>query len=238
MFTLIIRALIIYIIVLVVLRLMGKRQIAEMQPFELVITLIMADLACIPMGETTVPLLDGIVPLLTLATVHYLMSFLSIKSVHLRKFINGKPIIIIDPNGIRYEALRALNMNLNDLHEALRIANHFSLEEIAYAIVETNGNISILAKSQLSPPTAQDMNIKTAPDSLSIILINDGKIIKENLLYLNVKENFVQDVLQKQNITRLKNVLIMTVNKQGNIYLQQKNKPSTTLSVNLEEFQV
>ena len=234
MFTLIFRALIIYIIILIVLRLMGKRQIAEMQPFELVITLIMADLACIPMTETTIPMLHGIVPLLTLATVHYLMSFLSIKSIRIRKFLNCKPIIVIDPNGIRYDALKSLNMNLNDLHEALRSANHFSLDEIAYAIVETNGNISILAKSQLSPPTAQDLKVKTNPASLSIILINDGKLIKENLLYLKLEKSFVDDILNKEKI-KLKDVLILTINKQGSAYLQQKGKPCKTIQTNFKE---
>ena len=234
MFTLIFRALIVYIIVLVVLRLMGKRQIAEMQPFELVITLIMADLACVPMTETTIPILHGIVPLLTLAALHYLMSLLSIKSIKLRKFINGKPIIIIDPNGIRYDALKSLCMNLNDLHEALRVSNHFSLDEIAYAIVETNGNISILAKSQMSPPTAQDMNIETSPSNLSIIIINDGKLINENLQYLKLEKSLIDELLEKENISNIRDVLILTINKQGKAYLQQKGKPCKSLQVNLE----
>ncbi len=231
MFTLIIRAVLLYIIVLFVLRLMGKRQIAEMQPFEFVITLIIADLACIPMSETTVPLLDGIVPLLTLATLHFMMTFLSIKSIKIRKFINGKPIIIIDPDGIRYDALTALSMTLNDLNETLRIAGHFDLQEIAYAIVETNGSVSVLTKSQLSPPTAKDLNIQTQTDSLSVILINDGKIIKENLEYMHIDKSVIDDILAKQNIKSIKQVLILSANKTGNVYLQEKGKKYQTLTI-------
>ena len=223
MLTLIIRAIVIYIIVLIVLRIMGKRQIAEMQPYELVATLIIADLACIPMTEITVPLLHGIVPLLALVTINFFVSLISIKSVTFRKIINGKPIIVIDTNGIRYKELKALNMTLNELYEGLRIAGYFSLNDISYAIVETNGSLSILPKTQASPPTAQDMGVKTTNSEINLILINDGKLIKENLEHFKVDENFINNSLKKYNITNIKNVMIYTLNNNGDVYLQQKN---------------
>ena len=116
-FTIIIRSLIIYIIVLFLIRLMGKRQIGEMQPFELVITLVIADLATIPMGEPAIPLIHGIIPLITLVCLHFLLSFLMRKSLYFRKLINGLPVILIGPDGIDFKALRKLNMNFNDLQE-------------------------------------------------------------------------------------------------------------------------
>lgn len=223
MFTLILRAMLIYLIVLIVLRLMGKRQIGDMQPCELVITLIIADLACIPMSETTIPLLYGITPLLTLAVLHFVMTFLSRKSLTLRKLINGKPVIVIDKKGINYTALKALNMTLNDLTEALRTANCFSFDDVAFAILETNGNLSVLLKSQVSPVINEDMNIKTNDSTLQVILINDGKISKENLEHLNLEEDFILRILKKEDVKKIKDVLIMCINAYGEIYFQTKN---------------
>ncbi len=213
---------------------MGKRQIAEMQPYELVATLIIADLACIPMTEITVPLLHGIVPLLALVAINFFISVISVKSVFFRKVINGKPIIVIDNNGIRYKELKALNMTLNELYEGLRIAGYFSLDDIAYAIVETNGSLSVLPKTQATPPTAQDMEIKTADATINLILINDGKVIKENLEHFNLDISFLTNSLKKHNITDLKSVMIYTLNNSGDVYLQQKSGNKITYKENLE----
>lgn len=229
MITLILRSVIIYIIVLFAVRIMGKRQIGDMQPFELVITLIIADLACIPMSDSTIPIVFGIVPLFTLVIVHFLFSFFNTKSIFFRKLINGKPVIVIDNNGINYPALKKLNMTLNDLTEGLRIAQCFNINDVAYAIVETNGNISVLLKASAQPPTIEDFGIDKSKSSLNIILINDGKIIKENLSFLNLDESFINKVLEKENINNIKKILIMTLNDSGEIYLQQKNQPCKTL---------
>ena len=193
-----------------------------MQPYELVATLIIADLACIPMTEITVPLLHGVVPLLSLVALNFFISLLSVKSVRFRKLINGRPIIVIDPDGIRYKELKALNMTLNDLYEALRIAGYFSIDDIAFAIVETNGNLSILPNSSCTPPTAADMNIQTDNSYVNLILINDGKIITENLNYFGLDEAFLRKSLARQNITDVKSVMIYTLNPSGSVYLQQK----------------
>ena len=234
MFTLMLRAIIIYIIVLIALRLMGKRQIGDMQPSELVITLIIADLACIPMSETSIPILYGITPLLTLVVVHFFISVLSQKSLFMRKLFNGKPIIVIDKNGINFKALKALNMTLNDLTEGLRTANCFSFDDVAYAIIETNGNLSVLLKSEVSPVTNQDMKISVDEASLQVILINDGTISKENLKLFNIDEDFINNFLKKQNIQNIKDVLVMSANSSGEVYLQCKNQPRQIISTNLK----
>ena len=222
MLTLVIRAAVIYIIVLIVLRIMGKRQIAEMQPYELVATLIIADLACIPMTEITVPLLHGVVPLLTLVVVNFFISLISVKSVIFRRLINGKPIIVIDPDGIRYKELKALNMTLNDLYEGLRVAGYFSAADVYYAIVETNGSLSVLPISQKNPPTAEDLKVKTTDSGINLLLVNDGKIIKENLKHFNLNEDFLFNSIKKHNIKDIKNVIIYSINNKGQVYLQEK----------------
>ena len=234
MLTLIIRAIVIYLIVLVILRIMGKRQIAEMQPYELVATLIIADLACIPMTEITVPLLHGIVPLLALTTIHFFICILSVKSIKLRRLINGSPIIVIDNNGIRYKDLRALNMTLNDLYEGLRVAGYFSLEDIAYAVVETNGSLSVLPKTSSQPPTADDMKVKTDPAVINLMLINDGKVVKENLEHFGLNEEFLKQSIGKFKITNIKDVMIYTLNNSGDVYLQEKVGKKITFKENLE----
>jgi len=225
MFTLILRAIIIYLIVLVVLRLMGKRQIGDMQPCELVITLVIADLACIPMSETTIPILYGITPLLTLVVLHFIMTLLSRKSLFLRKLINGKPVIVIDKSGINYKALKALNMTLNDLTEALRVANCFSFNDVAYAILETNGNLSVLPKISTQPVTNNNMKLNIPENTLQVMLINDGKISYENLNLLNIKEDFIKNILKKENVKTIKDVLVMCIDAYGEIYFQTKKNP-------------
>ena len=193
-----------------------------MQPYELVATLIIADLACIPMTEITVPLLHGVVPLLTLVVVNFFISLISVKSVIFRRLINGKPIIVIDPNGIRYKELKALNMTLNDLYEGLRVAGYFSAADVYYAIVETNGSLSVLPISQKNPPTAEDLKVKTTDSGINLLLINDGKIIKENLKHFNLNEGFLFNSIKKHNIKDIKNVIIYSINNKGQVYLQEK----------------
>ncbi|MGN0961504.1 MAG: DUF421 domain-containing protein, partial [Christensenellales bacterium] len=160
---------------------MGKRQIGEMQPFELVITLIIADLATIPMAETTLPLIQGIIPLLTLVCVHYLICLLSRKSVFFRRVFNGKPVILVDPDGVNFENLQKVNMNFNDLTEGLHGAGYFNLEELLYVILQTNGTMTVVPRAPYSPLTANDLQIKKDPATLPIIIITKGKLLKGNM---------------------------------------------------------
>ena len=234
MLTLVFRSIIIYCIVLFGVRLMGKRQIGDMQPFELVVTLIIADLACIPMSDVSIPIIFGIVPLLTLVLLHHLFTLLNRKSVLVRKILNGKPIIVMDEKGIDYQALKSLNMTLNDLTEGLRGANCFNLQDVAYAIVETNGSINVLLKANVSPATKEDLKKIGEPSSLNIILVNDGKIIKENMQTLNLQQSFIDNILEKQKTTNIKDVLILTVNSNGEVYFQEKNKQSQIIDVEVD----
>ena len=168
MLTIVFRAVIIYLVVLFLYRLMGKRQLGEMQPFELVLTLIIADLATIPMAEISVPVLHGIVPLFTLVVVHYILTFFSKISSGFSCFLSGKPVIIINPNGIDNKALKNLDISVDDVFEAIRGCGYFKIEQIQYAIMETNGKMSVLPKSNFAPVTAGDMKLKVEKSTIPV----------------------------------------------------------------------
>ncbi len=234
MFTLIARCFIIYLIVLFVFRLMGKRQLGELQPFEFVITLIVADLATMPMADTGIPLIHGVVPLITLLLIHFTISILIRKSIFWRKVISGKPVIIISPEGIDYENLKKLNLNLNDIQESLRTLNYYNFDDIEYAIVETNGKITVIPKVASTPPTCEDLQISKPENHLIMILISDGKLVKENLEVAKLDENFILKQLKKIGESKIKDILVFTLDNNGNMYIQPKNKPYVTLKTSFE----
>ena len=201
---------------------MGKRQIGEMQPFEFVITLIIADLACIPMAELSVPLFHGVVPIITLLIVHFLICFIARKSMVARYIISGKPAIVISPRGINYNELKALNMTLDDLFELMRGCDTFNISEIEYAILETNGKLCIMKKAESEPVTREDMKVKVSQNSLPINIIMDGKIMDNNLKISGIESNFIDKYMEQANIKKVSDVLLMTVDKNGEIYIQAK----------------
>ena len=219
-FTIIIRSIFIYAIVLFLIRIMGKRQIGEMQPFELVITLVIADLATIPMAEPAIPLIHGIIPLFALTCLHYLLSLISRKSVWFRKIINGKPIILISPDGIDFKALQKLNMNFNDLQESLRTCDYFNLEEVLYAILQTNGSLTVVPRAGNAPLTANDIGLVKDEASLPIIIIAKGKISTENATIANIDESFIAKAIKNTKAKEIKNVMIATINHNGKMYIQ------------------
>ncbi len=222
MLILIVRSVLIYVFLLLMLRLMGKRQIGELQPFELVVTLIMADLACIPMTDPAIPILHGIVPLVTLLFLHYCLSLLTQKNLALRKFISGSAKIIINPNGIDFDILKKLNMNINDLSEALRKQGFVDYEDVLYAIAETNGTISIIPRATAEPVTSTDLKIVKEENCLPLILISGGKIVKENLVLAGVDEIFLSQQLNCYGIKTHKDVAYANLNNSGKMYIQPK----------------
>lgn len=230
--TIIFRSLIIYLIILMLLRLMGKRQIGEMQPFELVITLILADLAVIPIAATEIPLFHGIIPLITLTILHFVISLITRKSMLARKLVNGKPVIIITPNGVDYKALKSLNMSFNDLLENLRIDGHFYIDQIMYAIVQTNGSLSVLTKSQHSPPTALDMKVEVDKAALPLIVVSEGKLQAENMHLAGIEQNFLTKNIKKLKLNSLKDILLLTLSQNGEMYIQPKKGEYKVIKTN------
>lgn len=201
---------------------MGKRQIGEMQPFEFVITLIIADLACIPMAELSVPLVHGIVPIVTLLIVHFLICFLSRKFQFARYLLTGKPAIVISPKGINYKELKELNMTLDDLIELMRGCDVFKIDEIAYAIVETNGNLCVIKKAMQESVTREDLKIKVSQSALPINIIMDGKLMKENVALAGIDSKFIDICLKKASLKKISEVLLMTLDNNGEVFIQAR----------------
>lgn len=185
MLNLFIRCIILYFFLLLAMRLMGKRQLGELQPFELAITLVASELVCIPMADASIPILYGIIPVFSLFLVHILITKLATKSVKFRKFLNGKPVIVIEKGNILPDVMKELNMNIDDIMEALRGEGYFSPSEVEYAILETNGNMSVMPKSQNKPLSPMDMNIATEEAEIPVTVIMEGEFIGENIARLD-----------------------------------------------------
>lgn len=209
-----IKSVITFFLVLVVVRLMGKRQLGEMQPFELVITFIIAEVACIPMNDPYIPFYYGLVPIVTLAVLHLVLSVLARKSILARKIISGRSVIAIDKNGINYENLKKMNMNVNDLIEAVRSSGYMDFADIEYAIFETNGKVCVVEKA--SDPTA------VKPAFLPLSLLIDGKFDGENLTKAGVTEAQLKKVYTKNGIRSPKEVLYTDVRQDGTLYVSPK----------------
>lgn len=222
MFIVFIRVLIIYVTVLIFLRLMGKRQIGEMQPYEVVITLIIADLATLPMSDTNIPLLHGILPLAILVLIHYFLTLLTRKNVKFRRIISGKPVIVISPKGLEYSALKELNMNLDDLIEMIRQAGYYSFDQILYAIIETNGKMSVIPTSANANVTAQDLNIENPPAKIPSIIVSDGKLMKSQMKNMKLDHKKLNKILSYLQIKSVNDLIILSLDEDGKLYYQTK----------------
>jgi len=208
-----IRTLIVFLTLVVVMRLMGKRQIGEMQPYEFIVTLIIADLACIPMTDVSIPLIYGIVAILGLFILHQIFSLLEYSSKLFKTTISGSPSIVVNKDGVNLRELHKNNMSVDDLIESMRGSGYFSLDDVEYAIFESNGKLSAMEKT----------NRKSIPSSLPVLVIKEGKISKENLSAIqSIKEDV--DAFLEENDTKLKAVEVMTVDGDGRVYLKEKFK--------------
>lgn len=211
MLNLFIRSLVLYFVLLVAMRLMGKRQLGELQPFELAITLVASDLVCIPMADASIPILYGVIPVFSLFLVHILITKLATKSIKFRKFLNGKPIIIIEKGNILPDVMKELNLNIDDIMEALRGAGYFNPSDVEYAILETNGNLSVMPKSANRPLCPDDVRLKVDEAQIPVAVIVEGEFVAENLSKLqgDAKEK-VLHLLSNLGVTR-QDVLVALV---------------------------
>ena len=208
MLNLFVRCIVIYFFLLVAMRLMGKRQLGELQPFEFAITLVASDLACIPMSDPTIPVVYGIIPVFTLFVVHIIITKLASGSLRFRKMLNGKPIIVIERGNLLPDVLKELNMNIDDLLEALRSGGCFDPGEVEYAIIETNGTMTVLPKAQFKPLTPSDMGMAPEPAEMPVTVVMEGCFMGANLKGLRG--------VDKERVLRLLDVLGM---KQSDILL-------------------
>ena len=217
-----IRASILYLFIVVIMRLMGKKQIGELQPTELVVALVIADLSAVPMENLNVPILYGIIPIFTLFIIGEIFSFIALKSDKARGIIYGKPSILVEHGKILEGELRKQRFNINDLLEQLRIGGYPSLEDIEYAILETTGDLSIIPKSTKRPVNTEDLKLHVDQEELPVTAIIDGRILTYNLHLRNLDEKWLQKQLSINNIASAHDVFFAFINHNNEFKYQLK----------------
>ncbi len=214
MLTIIIRTAVMYVFITLAIRLMGKRQIGDMQPNELVITLLISEIAAIPLQDTDQPILSGIVAIFMLVILEIIISVIAMKSFSVRKLMSGKSVVIIKNGLVDEAAMKQVRMTVLDLIELLRQSNVFNISQVAYAVLEVNGSLSVLLKSEFSPATPSDLKIKCEKETLCLPVICDGKIVDESLKALQTDKTAILEALQTED-KRPSDVFLMTMDRNG-----------------------
>ena len=208
MLDLFIKSTVIFFALLLAVRLMGKRQLGELQPFEFVITLLIANVASVPIADRTVPVVDGVIPIITLYFGHCIVVWLALVSIRARRIINGKPLTLITPDGIDSDALKKAHMSINDLVSALRQQGYFTPDSVQYAILETNGKVSVMPVSGAEEPT-----------ELPYTVIAEGKIMERSIALLKMDKFIVFELLEPHDLG-IADVLLLTVSPSGKVFIQ------------------
>ena len=217
------RALILYIVVVVGMRIMGKRQVGELQPFELVITLMIAEVASVPMQAAGIPLINGLVPAFTLLLAQVLLSYITLKSGRARAIICGTPSIVILNGKIVQKELARLRFNVNDLLEQLRTNNIVNVSDVEFAILETNGQLTVIPKSQKRPVTPEDLKLTTRYEGLPYNLIMDGRIQHKNLSEAGLDIDWLMQQLKIKGL-KPRDIFYAYLDSQRNLQIEIKDK--------------
>lgn len=223
MFVTLIRTVILYVFAIASIRVMGKRQIGELQPSDLVVTLLISQIISIPIQDTDIPLVNTIIPILLLVGFEILISVFNMKSIKFRSLMQGNPVIIINDGDINQKLLKDLRFTLDDLLESLRQKDIFDISQVQYAIVETNGQLSVLLKPEYDTVTRDDLELKPEPQGYKCPVIIDGKIVEQDFKICNMTVNKIERITKKKNI-QIKDILLMTVDSAGNHTIIRKEK--------------
>ncbi len=226
MLIIIVRTLFLYALVVTAIRIMGKRQVGQLQPLDLVVIIMISELAAIPSEDIGIPLISGVVPILVLLLVSVLLSTLELKSEKARKIINGTPSILIERGRIMEEELRKNRFNLSDLLEELRVKNAPNVADVEFAIMETSGQISVLLKSFKRPATPGDMNLTPLYEDLPAVLITDGSVNYTELQRINKSEEWLKSELKKRDLHSYKDVFFASFDSSGKLFVQETDKSS------------
>ncbi len=216
-----IRGIIIYVTVIFAVRLMGKRQIGELQPAELVVTILLSQVASMPFESLEVPLLSILSIVFLLISLEILCSVISMKAKTFRNLIQGNPILIIKDGKLVQGELKNIRYSVEDLLEALRLKDIFDISQVQFAYIETNGSISVLLKNKFRPVTIDDTDIKTAPAELPCLVISDGKIVRSQLDICGMTDKRMADIMKKEQ-TRIEDIMLMTAERGGKYYIVRK----------------
>jgi len=213
-----------YLFVIVSLRLMGKRQIGELQPSELVVAIMISELAAIPIQDTSKSLLSSIVGIVTLIIGEIVISYIAMKSNGARHFISGRPSVLVESGKINQKEMKRLRFNTGDMMEELRNMGFASLNEVEYVIMETNGRVSIIPNALHRPLTPQDMNMSPQKTELSYLIIDDGVVNAQNMKALGFDENWLKKQLEAKHIKTPKDVFYMSADRSGAVFLVEREK--------------
>ena len=222
MFVVLIRTVVLYLFIIVGLRLLGKRQIGELEPAELTLALIIADLASVPMQDNGIPLLAGLIPIVVLLCVSTILSVLSTKSIRFRALLCGRPSIVVENGVVLEKELRKNRLTVDELMEELRLQGCPDFRDVKFAVLETNGMLSVLPYAAQQPLTPAQMNIEVEEPGLSIILISDGKVLSNNLKVRGYEQNWLRKQLVSHGLNSPRQVFLLTVDQLGNTYCVPK----------------
>jgi uncharacterized membrane protein YcaP (DUF421 family) len=230
----IIRTLILFTVVVVALRIMGKRQIGQLQPYELVVIILLSELAAIPMEDSGIPLVSGLLPILTLVVAEVTLSFIALKSLKARNFLGGTPVVVVENGKLMETEMRKARYNINDLLEELRAKDYHNISDIEFAILETSGRLSVIPKSQKRPLMPQDLNIATSYEGMSLPLVIDGELVQKNLQQARLDASWLNNELAKFGVKGYRDVLFASLDTAGNLFCQVKAKAPKTKSTKNE----
>ena len=217
-----VRTVILYVFIIAGIRLMGKRQVGELEPSELVLALLIADLAAVPMQDFGIPLLTGLIPILTLLCLTMALSVLTMRSVKFRAVLCGRPSIIVENGKLCQGEMRRNRFTLDELMEELRMKGVTDLSTVKYAILETNGQLSVLPFTAQQPPTAQALGLRLPEPGLPAVLINDGRVIQRNLRGRGFDEAWLKRQLDKHHVKTPRQVFLMTVDEINQVRVIEK----------------
>ncbi len=223
MLTVLFRAVLLYLLVIFALRLMGKRQLGELQPTELVITILISNIASLPIEDPSIPMTMGAIPILVLVGFELFVSNISLKSRKFRKFISGNPVIVIQDGKIDQAALHDLRFSIDDLMESLREQGIFNVKDVHFAIVETTGKVSALQKYEAQTVTPKMLNLQGKEENPPIVVISDGKVIQDALDHYSISRSWLDQTIQERSLTPSK-IFLMTVDKDMEYYIVPKEE--------------
>lgn len=223
MWIILFRCLIMYLMVILAVRLMGKRQIGELQPSELVITILISEIASMPIQDKHLPLLSAVMPIFALVGLELLTSLIALKFLRVRSFLYGRPLILVYKGEFRQGAMAQARVTIDDIMEVMRNNGITTLEEVDYAVLETNGQLSIIQTENKRPLCAEDVSLEVSSSpGLPHLLIMDGKVMKANMEECNIDEKWILKQLSKNKIKSVKEVFIMMIDDQRKVYLVPK----------------
>ena len=219
-----VRTIVLYALLIVGIRLMGKRQVGELEPTELVLAMLLSDLAAVPMQDFGLPLLYGVVPIITLLCITMILSMLTMHSIRLRVLLCGKPSIVVQEGKLQQEEMRKSRITVDELLEELRLQSITDISTVKYAILETSGQLSVLLYEAHQPVKPSQMGLTLQTEELPVVIISDGRLLEHNLRGMGLNQKWLTKQLKQRHLSSYKQVFLLTVDRTGVIYCAPKEE--------------